>query len=357
MPGVSPADYRVRLFLSADLSGSTAYKNSPAGLERQDGVPTWVSAFQNFYVEFPSLLEDIYARKQVGTVTGGRCPQLWKAIGDELVFCGRVYSRVEIARCIDVFVEALHDYRRTLSDAAATRGKIDLKGAAWLAAFPEPNLAVRLRRGSDDIEHLSMSEALEAAADAEPFAHDFLGKAIDTGFRVGASAERSRFAVSVQLARVLLSLKPGDASSHTVRADLPRSLKGLNEGAPYPVLYIDTMEDFPFKAVREQGQDLFGGGLGDSTKLRAHLDAYCTVVGTEDIALPDNFDTARAGVAQQLDDQPVLALPQSYTELREMLTVALEKERSRGGEDQDRGEDPENGSQASFPDSGLKPPV
>ena len=194
-----------------------------------------------------------------------------------------------------------------------------------------------------------MSEALESAADDEPFEHDFLGKAIDTGFRVAASAERSRFAISVQLARVLLSLKAGEASSHTVRVDEPSILKGVNDGAPYPTLYIDTMEGFQFERVRIQERDLFEGNAKDPAKIRSYLDDYCSAVGTEDIALPDRIDEEATGNVREVEP------PRSYLKLRESLTNALAKERHRGAEEQDMGNDPENEPAASFPNTELKP--
>ena len=42
----SPPDYRVRLFLSADLSGSTAFKTA-----YPDPI-SWVPRFKHFYSEF-----------------------------------------------------------------------------------------------------------------------------------------------------------------------------------------------------------------------------------------------------------------------------------------------------------------
>ena len=53
---VKAVEYRVRLFLSVDLSGSTAFKNSKDGEGRKTGEPpNWVIVFQRFYSDFPSM--------------------------------------------------------------------------------------------------------------------------------------------------------------------------------------------------------------------------------------------------------------------------------------------------------------
>ncbi|MEM9717172.1 MAG: hypothetical protein AAF826_11710, partial [Pseudomonadota bacterium] len=83
------AEYRVRLFLSIDLSGSTAFKNSKEGQDRSEGAtPYWVGVFQNFYSDFPSLFASHFERLKNSSVGSDFCPKLWKAVGDELVFCG-----------------------------------------------------------------------------------------------------------------------------------------------------------------------------------------------------------------------------------------------------------------------------
>jgi hypothetical protein len=230
-----------------------------------------------------------------------------------------------VAVALIAFIETLHSYRKLLQD-----GKIDLnlKGAGWLAAFPEPNRAVQLSFDEGALAPLSASEALELAADEHPFSYDFLGKAIDTGFRVAGTAKPERFVLSVQLARLLAGLPSGSGFDHHIRFDKPHFLKGVNQGEPYPLLYIDTMTHLVVEDIRQKERSLLGNGnIPDRPELAAYLDAYCEVAGTDEIILPgDAHGDALAG-------------PDSYKVHREQIALHLLQEQGRDydetiGEDQ-----------------------
>jgi hypothetical protein len=309
----------VRLFLSVDLSGSTAFKNSVSGQERDAGAtPKWVTVFEQFYTNFPDRFEATFSRHRTGNMGSDTCPKLWKAVGDELVFCGRVTTKLAIATALKAFIHTLHDYRKLLSD---NHYDLNLKGAGFLAAFPEPNRAVKLRRESETwgAEMLSASEALEAAADEKPFDYDFLGKAIDTGFRVAHSATPERFALSVQLARLLAEMEPGFGFDFDIHLDQPMPLKGVNKGEAYPSLFIDTFKHLPTEKARELERGLLRpNGPPPRKKLAEYLVAYCEVVGTDEVMLP--VDT---------EDEPPQA-PASYNEHRTKIAEHLAAESGRG---------------------------
>jgi len=247
------ARFRVRLFLSVDLSGSTAFKNSRDGEARERASPKWVTTFETFYRDFPAKYRSAYAQMKTPQSGSDDCPKLWKAVGDELIFCGRVSNRKSVMLALMAFIQTLHDYRGSFSEEDLP---LNLKGAGWLASFPEPNRAVNLRSSGDGADYLTASEALEAAADAEPFEYDFLGKAIDTGFRVASFAKPERFALSVQLARLLASCAMGTGFDHQIRFEDPVPLKGVNGGEAYPVLYIDTLKHLATEHIREQERRL-----------------------------------------------------------------------------------------------------
>jgi len=320
-----PADYRVRMFLSVDLSGSTAFKNSDSGEDRLDGAaPKWVTVFQQFYTDFPAFFRTEYQQQTNGTVGNDGCPKLWKAVGDELVFCGKISNKKAGAVALSSFINTLHRYREILR---ASGVNLDLKGAGWLAAFPEPNRAVQLRRANGNPDLLSASEALEKCADESPFDYDFLGKAIDTGFRVAGSAKPEQFVLSVQLARLLANTTPGFGFDHAIRFDRPRSLKGVNRDEPYPILYIDTMIHLPTEEARKQERQLLGEDAApDREQLAKYLEAYCKVVGTEEIMLPVDNNGKQTG------------LPESYSRHKEMIADHLSQEQGRefdgSGEDE-----------------------
>lgn len=300
-----PAEYRVRLFLSVDLSGSTAFKNSSSGENRHRGpLPKWVTVFQQFYADFPAFFGSEFQKQMNGSVGDDGCPKLWKAVGDELVFCGVISNQKTCIVALNAFIGTLHIYRKRLIEEEID---LDVKGAAWLAAFPEPNRTVQLRteRGAPDL--FSASEALEGSADDEPFDYDFLGKAIDTGFRIAVNAKPERFVLSVQLARLLADADLTLGFAHDIRLDRPTTLKGVNRNEPYPMLYIDTMSHLPSEKTRLlEREALQENGPPTRAILVAYLEEYCTVVGTDEIMLKLDADAVDCDPPESYSQHKIL---------------------------------------------------
>jgi hypothetical protein len=324
------ADYRVRIFLSVDLSGSTAFKNSKSGENRDTkAAPKWLAVFQHFYTDFPARFQTNYQSALSGQVGGNPCPSMWKAVGDELVFCGRVSNKKAVATALTAFIKTLCDYRVYL---AGEKIEINLKGAGWLAAFPEPNRAIQIRNKDADSEYLSASEALENAADNDPFSFDFLGKAIDTGFRIASLATPERFTLSVQLARLLLNDGTQLGFAHEIRLDEPLQIKGVNGGVPYPVLYLDTLSHLKNEYLRKKERTILKNAYTPPRdQLAEYLNEYCNVVGTEEIMLSIDSES-------ETPDAPT-----SYKEHRPLITEHLQLERGREFTDASLASDENNG--------------
>ncbi|AUH33811.1 hypothetical protein [Paracoccus tegillarcae] len=337
------ADYRIRLFLSVDLSGSTAFKNSKEGEARKAGAtPSWVTVFQSFYSDFPSLFAHEFQQQKNASVGADTCPQLWKAVGDELVFCGRVTNKKSCAVALHAFVKTLYHYRKALKDQDV---ELNVKGAGWLAAFPEPNRTVQLRTGHGGPELLPASEALERSADEKPFEFDFLGKAIDTGFRVADKAQPDRFVLSVQLARLLATDGPDLSFGYQVRMERPMVLKGVNKNEPYPLLFIDTMDLLPTRDAKQLEREVLREDESPNpAKVSSYLAAYCKVVGTDEIMLKADSNANEVG------------FPESYSEHREIISKHLEGEKKTeidGGNNGD--EDTLSPECLDFEDASLRP--
>jgi len=98
---MKPPGYRVRLFLSVDLTGSTAYKNNTVDTLQ------WVKTFETFYRAFPTRLKNEYNRLADGDNAPHLaqeekehgCPLLWKTIGDEILFCCKLTSLPHLSLC------------------------------------------------------------------------------------------------------------------------------------------------------------------------------------------------------------------------------------------------------------------
>ena len=74
----------LRLFLSADLAGSTAFKQKASAID-------WQIFFRNFYDQLPAYVDQEFGE------TASRLA-LWKTIGDEMVFIAALASAEDARR-------------------------------------------------------------------------------------------------------------------------------------------------------------------------------------------------------------------------------------------------------------------
>jgi hypothetical protein len=239
-------EYRVRLFLSVDLVGSTAYKSSFLGnnQKHQDPNHGWVTRFRRFYQQFPDALTSAYRNTDSGRLADGDAgdppPRVWKTIGDEILFCCRVNSIQHLACCVTAFLRALETFGQSLD---TDNVPLDVKGAGWLAAFPAENISIEVFNGSvtatrPDEDYLT--ENFERDADEAPHKFDFLGTGLDAGFRIAKNAAADRFTASVGLAYSLSRAAQENMFSAQFSYHGRERLKGVNKDKPYPVVSIEA---------------------------------------------------------------------------------------------------------------------
>lgn len=198
----------LRLFLSVDIAGSTAYKS-----RQPDKVQPWLPALHRFFTEFPISLVRPY--------TNGDAPVLWKTLGDEMVFVAQITNHRQVAMHLTRFNDTIAAYREVIKDADR---KLDLKGAAWLAGFPVGNTMLKLRHGTDGAPELE----------------DYVGPSIDNGFRLSRHASPRKFVLSVETALMLTGTAHAAASKPKVFLERGEELKGVLGGRPYPKLWIEV---------------------------------------------------------------------------------------------------------------------
>ncbi|TCQ09902.1 hypothetical protein C8J34_102303 [Rhizobium sp. PP-F2F-G36] len=245
---MSVPTYRVRLFLSVDLTGSTAYK------QKSGDNLKWIKVFQLFYGTFPKILSDEYdeaCKHSPGIhkheVETGH-PKLWKTVGDEILFCAKVESACHLGACISAFIEALKIFGST-----AKKHELNTKGNAWVASFPTPNCSISPVKVDAGVNNDSLNgksdlptEENEQSVDAQPSSFDFLGKGIDAGFRISKNSEIDTLTLSPGLG-VLLAQAAGSHRStgfkKSIRLVEMQIFKGVADSKPYPVLTIDTLRD------------------------------------------------------------------------------------------------------------------
>lgn len=219
---------KLRLFMSADIVGSTAFKQRPG----HEFNHQWFSIVRSFYTVAERFFELRWAQminefreSECVRNMGQETPALWKTIGDEVLFTKDIADPREALICMSVWLRVLDDLRDLLKKA----GSLDLKSSAWLADFPIRNREILLRATSanqvtgvaDKRQAELPSDATAAIEEEEDFewendrlfedfkknspdvSRDFVGQSIDTGFRVGTAATSRKLMLSVELAHML----------------------------------------------------------------------------------------------------------------------------------------------------------
>ena len=215
----------VRLFLSVDLVGSTAFKNSfEADVHKGAGPRPWVNVFEHFYKRFTSVFDKKLGDSDLSQRADLK-PKLVKTLGDELLLVVEVLCAQDAALVVNHFAKGLVEYTKTsLKDHPA----LLLKGTAWLAGFPLNNHRVPL-----------VDEG------GGPPRDDYIGPSMDTGFRIAKFATPSKLVVAVDLAVVLLTRDPAPK----LYLDGTQSLRGVLGGRPYPIFWLQVKG--PDKALHD----------------------------------------------------------------------------------------------------------
>ncbi|KQQ58761.1 hypothetical protein ASF69_15595 [Rhizobium sp. Leaf311] len=280
-------EYRVRLFLSVDLTGSTAYKH------KKQNTLEWIKAFQAFYGQFPRILSEKYAEAcnlspsiTQYEISNGE-PKLWKTVGDEILFCCRLYSHCHLGAAISAFIESLKDFGVT-----AKTYELNTKGNAWVGSFPSPNCSIMpiKKNGGDTEDSLNgkndiPTEDNELRVDAEPSNFDFLGKGIDAGFRISKNSAIDTLTISPGLG-ILLAQAAGShrvtGFKRSIRLVEMQVFKGVANDSPYPVLTIDTSRDDRHETLLIQQRELLGQPKPPANdELEKYLVSYLDYNGIE----------------------------------------------------------------------------
>ncbi|WP_054006608.1 hypothetical protein [Cypionkella psychrotolerans] len=295
MVGENPPVYRIRLFLSVDLVGSTAYKSKDGNTNLK-----WIKAFQKFYGEFPSQLIRNYQAvcseiPEIGASETTDTPKVWKTIGDEILFVNRVTSITHVGAYVTAFTKTLIEFGREVNAAFG----LNTKGNAWIAAFPNPNRSIKLSiNGSDPLSGDSdiLTEEFEAAVDLNPSEYDFLGKGIDGGFRISRNSTMEDFTISPALAHILCRAKRNiDMTNFDCRFVFhePQQFKGVLNGEKYPVISLITSRDDLYDEIQTlEGSLLDRPRAADFVKLFEYLDVYIKYYRIERPELKLTFKSA-----------------------------------------------------------------
>jgi hypothetical protein len=237
--------------------------------------PQWVTQFRQFYRQFPETVRRAYRTTRVRageTEDPEGCPQVWKTIGDEILFCCRVNSVQHLACCVQAFLLALEQYGSQLDGNVP----LDVKGAGWLSAFPAENISIEVLSAGviSEYDEDDPQEDFEDRADRDPSKFDFLGTGIDTGFRIAKNATSDRFTASVGLALHLCDAAAHQMFSGTFEYHGREKFKGGNRDQPYPVVTIVSERDHTKRELRERERLVFRQESASPTALYDFLKVF-----------------------------------------------------------------------------------
>lgn len=261
--------YETKLFLSCDIINSTALK--------QIYSANWRKPFLSLYYQFPRELRSAQAQRQTLDLEF----QLWKPVGDELIYQLSVQSEREIIRAVDTWLLAMSKFNESIifetDDGQRSKDALRVKGGAFTATFPAPDSEASIPRAPveeysyDELENLNR-RAIEARDETKNL-FDYFGPSIDAGFRILSNSSPDYFVCSVEVIWALLEgrsqLDSPGLTGHIHFLGLT-DMKGVWRGNAYPLFAIDLDGDSP---VRQAFKKMTGSELPES-----EIMAYCEEV-------------------------------------------------------------------------------
>jgi hypothetical protein len=261
---------RLRLFLSVDLVGSTAFKQS-----RQE----WLPALLNFYRDFDQIVHAQFRAHRQRSNAHVSPPEFWKSNGDEVLYTCDLVTRAQAVDVIHIWLAALSAYR---CDLATLTEDLDVKSTAWIAVFPAPNSEVFFRRGGAHFRSDTCDDAIVLQAEmrddwysGKPTARqdiirDFVGPSIDTGFRLTAWARPRRLILSADLAFLLTSSYTASDEPLPLHFSGGQKLRGVVGEQPYPMIWL------PVGAG--QREDIYDESIGRHLTDPDMLRSFCEAI-------------------------------------------------------------------------------
>lgn len=250
---------RLRMFMSADIIGSTAQKQSHLGALGDSlsfGGVSWFTTIQGFYFEAQQSMRAEWEGLQAifspsSPECFGEAPILWKTVGDEVLFTKLVTDHRQVAVTLQCWIRALNAMREFL---VRDNSRLGVKSTVWLAGFPFRNKEVVLSGESfskkEPIENYYRENGIILnklyAGNAKDVIVDYIGPSIDTGFRLTGHATARKLILSIEVAYILAHTSPvkgGPIQEIRLRYDGQIQLKGVLGGAGYPVFWINLSKD------------------------------------------------------------------------------------------------------------------
>jgi hypothetical protein len=211
----------VAMFMSIDLSGSTAFKSET---QTDGNSPAWLEAFEEFFREVPLIMMGQIAIAFMHEEDVPDC-SVWKVIGDEIVFLAHPRSARQTQLLTIAFYNTIINYDSKIFE----RWPLRVRGCCWAAQISRRNrqIAIPEMMGSDKSETYI----------------DYLGPDVDAGFRLAGCVGRGQLIISSNLVQLLA----GMAENEGIQLHYAGSkvLKGVYKGRPYPLFLMSIENNMP----------------------------------------------------------------------------------------------------------------
>ncbi|MCX8505639.1 MAG: hypothetical protein ORN98_03370 [Alphaproteobacteria bacterium] len=268
---------KMRLFMSVDLIGSTAEKQTggmlplDAKTERdteskfkwQDATyPKWHGPIFNFFSVFEDCMNQALNRYELfcrsekfeNYLHVSEQPKIWKRNGDEIIYTVLLQDAVHVMQSIALFLSALNAYRgmsgftedtgKNTNENAnqPSKKRLNAKATIWLAGFPIVNSEFALQKSPDRVSERKLIWPTNAnlydvdASDGEQ-SLDYIGPSMDIGFRLTKLADYQRVPISFEVAYILAKL--GTEFSNNKSSHRPK-IEKINDWRGREKLYADT---------------------------------------------------------------------------------------------------------------------
>ena len=226
-----PDKSSVAMFMSADLSGSTAFKSEA---QADSKGPAWVGAFEEFFREVPLIMMGQIAAAFMSEDEIPEC-SVWKVIGDEIVFLAHPKSAREAQLLTNAFYNTVINYDNKIFE----RWPLRVRGCCWAAQISKRNRQI-------EIPEMMGSDSSQTYV-------DYLGPDVDAGFRLAGFVGRGHLIVSSNLVQLLAGLEQSEGIQfHYIGRKV---LKGVYKGRPYPLFLMTRKDRMPRTWEWEAEQD------------------------------------------------------------------------------------------------------
>ncbi|MEI8393679.1 MAG: hypothetical protein WCF85_03010 [Rhodospirillaceae bacterium] len=286
--------FSLRLFLSVDIVGSTAYKQSSPTQTPDKPGQAWLRLFTDFYSALEENLvkawNDNKASFSIPLIDKlGEPPKVWKARGDEIIFQCSLLNVEQITYAVYCLIIAIDNHRAEIKK----QGKpVDLKATAWLAGFPKNNAEIVLGMSLDRLkvsglivendDYFFIHQCRLYLHMNEPRAGemlDFIGPQMDIGFRLAALSSSRYFIMSIDLVFLIIrSIDGGTWPTFFSRRFTghfrylgAEELKGVLSGVPYPIIGLSAQPD---KNIFKVEDEMLNYTPLDTTKLMSYIEQF-----------------------------------------------------------------------------------